>query len=77
MTEQNKPFQFEISLSVLNLLGRGLYRSFATVIAEAISNSWDAEATKVYITIEKDRLTVEDNAVKSYLTQSFILIKKK
>jgi len=61
MTEQKKSFQFEISLNVLNLLGRGLYRSFATVIAEAISNSWDAEATEVCITIEKDRLTVEDN----------------
>lgn len=61
MSKQNKPFQFEISLSVLNLLGRGLYRSFATVVAEAISNSWDAEATEVCITIEKDRLTVEDN----------------
>lgn len=61
MTEQNKPFQFEFSLVILNLLGRGLYRSFATVVAEAISNSWDAEATEVYITIEKDRLTVEDN----------------
>jgi len=61
MSEQNKPFQFEISLSVLNHLGRGLYRSFATVVAEAVSNSWDAEATEVHITIEKDRLTVEDN----------------
>lgn len=61
MIEQNKPFQFKFSLVILNLLGRGLYRSFATVVAEAISNSWDAEATEVYITIEKDRLTVEDN----------------
>ena len=61
MIEQNKPFQFKFSLVILNLLGRGLYRSFATVVAEAISNSWDAEATEVYITIEKDSLTVEDN----------------
>ena len=61
MEKQDEPFKFEFSLEILNLLGKGLYRSFATVIAEAISNSWDAEATEVYITIEKDKLTVEDN----------------
>lgn len=61
MEEENNNFKFEFSLEVLNHLGRGLYRSFATVIAEAISNSWDAEATEVFITIEKDKLVVEDN----------------
>ena len=44
-------FNFNISLSVLNHLGRNLYRSFITVIGEAISNSWDADANNVYITI--------------------------
>jgi len=61
MDEQNKPFQFEFSLEILNHLGRGLYRSFATVIAEAVSNSWDAEATEVEITVGKNKLIVEDN----------------
>lgn len=61
MKKKDNSFKFEFSLEILNHLGRGLYRSFATVIAEAISNSWDAEATKVYITIAKDKLTVEDN----------------
>jgi hypothetical protein len=50
-----KPFTFEISLSVLNHLGRSLYRSFATVLGEAISNSWDADAKNVYIFIDKDK----------------------
>lgn len=49
-----KPFQFEISLSVLNHLGRNLYRNFITVIAEAVSNSWDAEAQNVWIEIDKE-----------------------
>lgn len=49
-----KPFQFEISLSVLNHLGRNLYRNFITVIAEAVSNSWDAEAQNVWINIDKE-----------------------
>ena len=61
MPQNKKPFHFEFSLEVLNHLGRGLYRSFATVVAEAISNAWDAEATEVNISIEKDKLTVEDN----------------
>lgn len=46
---KNKEFTFEISLSVLNHLGRSLYRSFATVLGEAISNSWDADAKTVKI----------------------------
>src|ERR1700732_5433599 len=48
-------FTFEISLSVLNHLGRSLYRSFATVLGEAISNSWDADAKNVHIYISRDK----------------------
>lgn len=50
-----KPFTFEISLSVLNHLGRSLYRSFATVLGEAISNSWDADANSVHIYLDRDK----------------------
>lgn len=46
-------FKFEISLSVLNHLGRNLYRNFVTVLGEAISNSWDADAKNVWISIDK------------------------
>lgn len=52
---KNKEFTFEISLSVLNHLGRSLYRSFATVLGEAISNSWDADAKTVKIYVDKDQ----------------------
>lgn len=48
-------FSFEISLSVLNHLGRNLYRSFVTVLGEAISNSWDADAKNVWIEISKNK----------------------
>ena len=48
-------FTFEISLSVLNHLGRNLYRSFVTVLGEAISNSWDAEAKNVWIYIDREK----------------------
>jgi hypothetical protein len=50
-----KPFTFEISLSVLDHLGRNLYRNFATVLGEAISNSWDADAKNVQIFIDKEK----------------------
>lgn len=49
-----KQYNFNISLSILNHLGRNLYRSFMTVLGEAISNSWDADANNVYITIDSD-----------------------
>lgn len=49
-----KEYNFNISLSILNHLGRNLYRSFMTVLGEAISNSWDADAYNVYITIDRD-----------------------
>ena len=50
-----KPFAFEISLSVLNHLGRNLYRSFATVLGEGISNAWDADARNVWIYLDPDK----------------------
>lgn len=50
-----KPFAFAISLSVLNHLGRNLYRSFATVLGEGISNAWDAEARSVWIYIDPNK----------------------
>jgi hypothetical protein len=51
--ENNEKFTFELSLSVLNHLGRHLYRSFVTILGEAISNSWDAEAKNVRIYIDR------------------------
>ena len=54
-------FTFEFSLSVLRHLGPSLYRSFATVIAEAISNSWDADAKSVHIEMKGDLLVISDN----------------
>lgn len=54
---------FNISLSVLNHLGRNLYRNVITVLGEAISNSWDADAHNVWITINKENncMTIVDD----------------
>ena len=48
-------YNFNISLSVLNHLGRNLYRNIITVLGEAISNSWDADAKNVWIQIDRDK----------------------
>lgn len=65
MKKNNKQFSFEISLSVLNHLGRNLYRSFVTVLGEAISNSWDADAQNVWIYIdrENDKFVIKDDGI--------------
>ncbi|MDR0789473.1 MAG: ATP-binding protein [Bacteroidales bacterium] len=58
-------FTFNISLSILNHLGRNLYRSFITVLGEAISNSWDADANNVWIYLNKKEnyLVVKDDGI--------------
>lgn len=58
-------FKFEMSLSVLNHLGRNLYRNFITVLGEAISNAWDADATTVEIFVdnEKKSMLIIDDGV--------------
>lgn len=63
--KNNNPFIFSISLSVLNHLGRKLYRNFITVLGEAISNAWDADAKNVWIYIEKEKgnFVVKDDGV--------------
>lgn len=61
--KENSQFTFAISLSILNHLGRNLYRSFVTVLGEAISNSWDADAENVniYIDREKNSFVIKDD----------------
>ncbi len=58
-------FTFNISLSVLNHLGRNLYRNFITVLGEAISNSWDANANNVWIYIDREKrsLIIKDDGI--------------
>lgn len=51
-------FSFNISLSVLNHLGRNLYRNIITILGEAISNSWDADAHNVRIEINRQNRTM-------------------
>lgn len=61
----DRSFTFEISLSVLNHLGRNLYRNFVTVLGEAISNSWDADAKNVWIYINRkeENFFIKDDGI--------------
>lgn len=61
----DQSFQFDISLSVLNHLGRNLYRNFITVLGEAISNAWDADAENVWIYIDDhtSTLVIKDDGI--------------
>lgn len=63
--KKESSFTFNISLSVLNHLGRSLYRSFATVVGEAISNAWDADAKNVWIFVDRDkgRFFIKDDGI--------------
>ena len=62
---ESENYTFNISLSVLNHLGRNLYRTFPTVIGEAVSNAWDANAENVWIKIDREnnRFWIKDDGV--------------
>lgn len=55
MSQEHK---FLISMTILDHLGRQLYRNFITVIGEAISNAWDADAQNVWITLDRSSQTL-------------------
>lgn len=55
MSQEHK---FAISMTVLDHLGRQLYRNFITVIGEAISNAWDADAQNVWIELDREQKTL-------------------
>ena len=63
--KDNNKFTFEISLNILNHLGRNLYRSFVTVLGEAVSNAWDADAKNVciYINEEQNSFIIKDDGI--------------
>ena len=65
MANDKGKFNFNISLTVLNHLGRNLYRNFITILGESISNSWDADAKNVWIDLDNNytNLTVRDDGI--------------
>ena len=58
-------YVMRISLNVLNHMGLYLYSNIPAVLAEAIANAWDADATEVHVDLDTEakRISVRDNGV--------------
>lgn len=56
---QDAQYEMTVSLNVLDHLGINLYSSVPSVLAEAVANSWDADAEAVEITLNQDDLEIE------------------
>ncbi len=56
-------YAMNISLNVLNHLGLNLYSNTPAVLSEVIANSWDADATEVWVEFDRGKniVTVRDN----------------
>lgn len=56
-------FKFEVDINVINHLGVGLYSSTPAALTELVANSWDADATRVDITIDAagKSIVIEDD----------------
>jgi hypothetical protein len=64
-SDATHPYEMSISLNVLNHLGIGLYSNVPAVLSEVVANAWDADATKVTISIDPTagRIVVTDDGI--------------
>ena len=65
MSKVEKPFKFDISLTILNHLSKNLYKNFNSILGELISNAWDADAVNVWIDVDKNNscFTFKDDGI--------------
>ena len=61
----DSPYVMSISLNVLNHMGLHLYSNTPAVLAEAIANAWDADASEVAVNLDTEAKTISvtDNGV--------------
>ena len=50
-TENGHPFEMDFDIATIKHLGLQMYSTLPPVIGELVANAWDANATKVEITI--------------------------
>lgn len=59
---ENQPiYTMRVGLSVLGHLGINLYSNVAAVLTEAVANAWDADATRVDISLDENEIVIRDN----------------
>lgn len=56
-----KKYELNIDVRILELLGPNLYTNIYYVLAELIANAYDADAHNVYILSDDDKIIVEDD----------------
>lgn len=54
-------YRMKIDSNVITHLGVNLYSNTPSVLSEIVANAWDADATKVRITISDQEITIEDD----------------
>jgi hypothetical protein len=65
MAKSEEEYVLKIGLNVLTHLGINLYSNVPAVLSEIVANSWDADATSVYIEFDKDAgsITIHDDGI--------------
>lgn len=60
-----RPLTMRISLNALEHLGMNLYSNVPAVLSEIVANSWDADAGKVTVSIDKanETIVIEDDGI--------------
>lgn len=61
MSKDEREYRINIDPRILELLGPSLYTNIYYILAELIANSYDADASNVYIIQKDDRIIVEDD----------------
>ncbi len=78
---EDKEFELRYSHNIIEHLGLKLYQNRPTnVLAELISNSWDADAENVWLDIKQDHLAVYDDGdgmTREVLADNYLVIGKK
>lgn len=76
-----KELELRYSHNIIEHLGLKLYQNKPTnVLAELVSNSWDADAEKVWVDITNDTICVSDNGIgmsREELANNYLIIGKK
>ena len=58
-----RPLQIKISLAALEHLGMNLYSTIPAVLSEIVANAWDADASRVSVTLGGGEIAIQDDGI--------------